>query len=256
MTGRGEGGRGTVLAVVDVQNDFCVGPLAESRYPGDPAVLREVVANTARAVAAARARGVEVVFVRFLGDPAYQGPAWRRRDARRGSRPKCLEGTWGAEFTEPLQPAEGERVFTKRACFDAFLAEGFGSHLAARGAGHLVLAGVFTDVCVDSTARTAFQKGLHLTVLRDCTTALHVPDEQILRFMSRLYDARVVAHEPVTGWARHPERWAAQEDEYEEDFEDDETEEEEAAWPAPQQRAHPSDPPTWPTTRRTADPRG
>lgn len=197
--------RGTALVVVDVQNDFCTGPLAASRYPGDPAALRTVVANTVRAVAAARDLGTEVVFVRFTGDPADQGPAWRRRDERRGRPPKCLEGSWGAEFAAPLEPAPAERVFTKRACFDAFLSAGFEDHLAGRGIGHLALAGLFTDVCVDSTARTAFQKGFHITVLGDCTTALHTPDEQILGFMRRLYGARVTAYERTAVWTRHPE---------------------------------------------------
>lgn len=197
--------RGTALVVVDVQNDFCTGPLAASRYPGDPAALRTVVANTARAVAAARAHGTEVVHVRFVGDPAHQGPAWRHRDARRDRPPKCLEGTWGAEFAAPLEPAPGERVFTKRACFDAFLCDGFERHLVGRGAGHLAFAGLFTDVCVDSTARTAFQKGFHITVLDDCTTALHTPDEQILRFMRRLYGARVTPYDRTAVWTRHPE---------------------------------------------------
>lgn len=195
----------TALVVVDVQNDFCVGPLAESRYPGEPAALARVVANTVRAVEAARAAEVEVVFVRFVGDASHQGAAWRRRDGQRGSRPKCVEGSWGAEFAAPLEPRDGEGVFTKRACFDGFLADGFGAHLAAGGVGHLAFAGVFTDVCVDSTARTAFQKGFHVTVLSDCTTALHTPDDQILRFMRRLYGARITTADPWTGWSRPPD---------------------------------------------------
>lgn len=200
----GAAGR-TALVVVDVQNDFCVGPLAVSRYPGEPAALARVVANTVRAVEAARAQGVEVVFVRFVGDPSHQGAAWRRRDGLRGSTPKCVEGSWGAEFAAPLQPVAGEGVFTKRACFDGFLAEGFGRHLAAGGVGHLAFAGVFTDVCVDSTARTAFQKGFHITVLSDCTTALHTTDDRILRFMRRLYGARITTTDPGAGWARPPD---------------------------------------------------
>ncbi|MEU6604947.1 cysteine hydrolase [Streptomyces shenzhenensis] len=196
--------RGTALVVVDVQNDFCTGPLAASRGPGDRAVLSTVLANTVRAVAAARTHGTEVVFVRFVGDPAHQGPAWRRRDERRGRPTRCLEGSWGAEFAAPLEPAAGERVFTKRACFDAFLSAGFERYLVGRGTGHLAFAGLFTDVCVDSTARTAFQKGFHITVLGDCTTALHTPDEQILGFMRRLYGARVTPHERTAAWTRHP----------------------------------------------------
>ncbi|WP_411082801.1 cysteine hydrolase family protein [Streptomyces sp. cmx-18-6] len=195
---------GTALVVVDLQNDFCAGPLAASRYPGDPARLERVTANTARAVAAARARGTEVVFVRFLGDARYQGDGWRRRDAELGKPPKCLEGSWGAEFAAGVGPERGEAVFTKRACFDAFLDEGFERHLVERGAVHLAFAGLFADVCVDSTARTAFQKGFHITVLRDCTTGLHLPDEQILAFMGRLYGARITTGDRAEVWSRRP----------------------------------------------------
>ncbi|MEU3980470.1 isochorismatase family cysteine hydrolase [Streptomyces sp. NPDC026672] len=195
----------TALVVVDVQNDFCAGPLAIARYPGDPAELAGVVANTARAVALARERDTEVVFVRFVGDPVHQRASWRRRDAARGRPPKCLEGTWGAEFPAGLGPAPGEQVFTKRACFDAFLAEGFERHLRERGVEHLALAGLFADVCVDTTARTAFQKGFHVTVLQDCTAALHTPLDQTLRFMSRVYGARVTGHDEAAVWTRSAE---------------------------------------------------
>ncbi|GGZ92344.1 cysteine hydrolase family protein [Streptomyces subrutilus] len=202
--GRTPTAEGTALVVVDLQNDFCAGPVAAARYPGDPGRLATVAERTARAVDAARAAGVEVLHVRFLGDPHHQGPSWRRRDALLGKRPKCLEGSWGAEFADALAPAPGERVFTKRACFDAFLGDGFETHLAHRAVRHLVFAGLFTDVCVDSTARTAFQKGFHVTVLEDCTAALHLPDEQILGFMSRLYGARVTTHDHVDTWSRLP----------------------------------------------------
>ncbi|WP_255254224.1 cysteine hydrolase family protein, partial [Streptomyces albidoflavus] len=83
-------------------------------------------------------------------------PAARAPRARaRGTPPKCLEGPPGAAFHRGA-PGPGERVFTKSACFDAFLSEGFEDHLRARATAHLVLAGVYADVCVDSTARTAF----------------------------------------------------------------------------------------------------
>ncbi|MFK0190908.1 cysteine hydrolase family protein [Kitasatospora sp. NPDC090308] len=181
---------GTALVVVDLQNDFCAGEVAAARFPGDPALLARAVEGSVRAVRLAREAGVEVLFVRFLGDPAYQGSAWQRRDARLGKRPKCLEGSWGAEF-HGVRPRPEEAVFTKRACFDTFQDPDFEPHLRRRGLRHLVLAGLFTDVCVDSTARTAFQRGFHLTVLRDCTTALHLADADILRFMSRVYGARI-----------------------------------------------------------------
>jgi hypothetical protein len=194
------GGEGTALVVVDLQNDFFRSAAALAKYRGDPAQLESATANAARAVAAARAHGTEVVFVRFLGDVEHQGPSWRRRDVELGKTPKCLEGSWGAEF-HPVRPEPGESVFTKRACFDAFLADGFEPHLVLRGIGHLVFAGLYTDVCVDSTARTAFQKGYHVTVLADCVASLHLPDREILRFMRLVYGAHVTTHDhPEAPW--------------------------------------------------------
>ncbi|UED85274.1 cysteine hydrolase family protein [Streptomyces profundus] len=196
-------GGGTALVVVDLQNDFCAGPSATARYGHDAATLTAVVDNAAVAVEQARAAGIEVVFVRFLGDPVHQGAAWRRRDRELGKRPKCLDGTWGATFHR-VAPAPGERVFTKLACFDAFLSEGFEPHLRERGVQRLVLAGLFADVCVDSTARTAFQKGFAITVLNDCTTSLHLPNDAVWRFMTLVYGARVMPHTDASWRALPP----------------------------------------------------
>ncbi|GAA2734281.1 cysteine hydrolase [Streptomyces nogalater] len=198
MTGAEPGG--TALVVVDLQNDFCVGPAGLARFGKDTAVLERAVAGCVRAVARAREHGVEVLFVRFVGDPRHQGAGWRLRDRTLGKRPKCLEGSWGARF-HAVVPAPGERVFTKRACFDAFLSDGFEEHLRARDVSHLVLAGLYADVCVDTTARTAFQKGWHVTVLTDCTAALHLPYDAVLRFMRLVYGARTTTADDPRVWA-------------------------------------------------------
>ncbi|WDV34295.1 cysteine hydrolase [Streptomyces sp. AD16] len=134
-----------------------------------------------------------------------RGPAGRELAPPRprpGQTPKCLEGSPGAAFHR-VAPGPGERVFTKYACFDAFLSAGFEDHLRARATAHLVLAGVYADVCVDSTARTAFQKGFHVTVVPDCTTSLHLPTPDILGFMERVYGARLLARTDPGVWS-HP----------------------------------------------------
>ncbi|MEY6569127.1 cysteine hydrolase family protein, partial [Streptomyces sp. PGLac3x] len=85
----------TVLAVVDLQRDFC-SPEAAARHGLDPALLEGVAVRTADAVDRARSAGVEVVFVRSVGDADRQGASWRHRDLARGKPPKCLEGSPGA----------------------------------------------------------------------------------------------------------------------------------------------------------------
>jgi nicotinamidase-related amidase len=188
--------RRTALLVVDMQNDFCAGDSADGgRKPGREA-LAAVVDNTRRAVRVARQAGMEVIFIRFLGDEKYQGASWRARNRRLGKRTRCREGTWGAEFHE-VRPTPDERVFTKLAHFDAFLVPGFDEYLSARGIATVVMAGLFSDVCVDSTARGAFQRGYHVTVLADCTTSLHLEPEAMLRFMGVLYGARITTGDEV-----------------------------------------------------------
>ncbi|MGV9317878.1 cysteine hydrolase family protein [Streptomyces sp. NPDC003660] len=196
------GAGGVVLVVVDLQNDFCDASAA-ARHGGDPGVLAEAAGAAAGVVEQARAAGVEVVFVRFLGDVERQGPSWRRRDRVLGKRAKCVSGSRGAEF-HGVVPAAGEVVFTKYACFDAFLVAGFERHLRERGVVRLVFAGVFTDVCVDSTARTAFQKGFEVSVLTDCTTPLHLPEPLVLSFMERVYGARLTTRADPELWAARP----------------------------------------------------
>ncbi|WP_406633361.1 cysteine hydrolase family protein [Amycolatopsis sp. WGS_07] len=190
----GSAGKPTALLVMDFQNDFCTEKGIGAGYRGDMARMTALAEHIGRVAGFARSRGVEVIFVQFIGDEKYQKPSWRHRDQALGKRPKCRSGTWGAEFFE-VAPVPGERVFRKYAHFDAFLADGFDDYLVSRGIEHLVFTGVYSDVCIDSTARTAFQKGYFVTVLADCTTGLHLQDADIIYLMRRLYGAWVVSHD-------------------------------------------------------------
>ncbi|KAM0800966.1 isocitrate dehydrogenase [Usnea florida] len=188
-------GKKTAVIVLDFQNDF-VSPKGIGAANGaDLSAMTAPIANIPRVINFARAQGIEAIFVRFLGDPQYQLPNMVQRDRAQGKPPKCLEGTWGAQFHDSVQPIAGERIFTKQACFDAFLAEGFERHLVDRGYEHLIFTGVYSDVCVDATARTGFQKGFYVTVVEDCTTALHLRTEDSLACLSKTCGARLVMHD-------------------------------------------------------------
>lgn len=52
---------------------------------------------------------------------------------------------------------------------NAFSNPGLDESLAARGIRDVVIAGALTCVCVDSTARSAHERGYRVTVLSDCT---------------------------------------------------------------------------------------
>lgn len=177
-------GKKTAVVVVDYQNDFIASTPSH--------VVSELSSTMPRLVQYARNEGNEVIFVRFLGNSSYQGPSWQCRNALFGKPEKCVEDTWGAELGSGVTPRPGERVFDKKALLDSFLVPEFSEYVSEQRFEHLVLAGLYSDVCVDATARTAFQKGLWVTVVEDCTTALHPYHNDHLKFMEKVYGARIV----------------------------------------------------------------
>ncbi|KAH1739478.1 hypothetical protein KXX09_003785 [Aspergillus fumigatus] len=178
-------GKRTAVVVVDFQNDF----VTQSK---NQSAMARVAANIPRVVEWARQARIEVIFVRFVGDDHFQGPSWRHRNQMQGRQPWCVQGTWGAEVFGSVSVQAGERVCDKKAKFDPFLSEEFAQDIAVRGFEELVVAGLYTDVCVDATVRGAFQRGLWTTLVSGCTAALHFSEEQMLAYMQRVYGSDVV----------------------------------------------------------------
>ncbi|KAE8374341.1 hypothetical protein BDV26DRAFT_44698 [Aspergillus bertholletiae] len=193
LTGPMDGlvGKKTAVVVVDYQNDFI------SAMPSH--TVSELSNTVPRLIHHARNQGNEVIFVRFLGNSSYQGPSWQHRNAMLGQTEKCVEGSWGAELGSGVTPCPGERIFDKKALFDPFLVPEFSEYVSNRRFEHLVLAGLYSDVCIDAAARTAFQKGLWVTVVADGTTSLHLNHNDHLKFMEKVYGARVGKLEALFG---------------------------------------------------------
>ena len=82
------------------------------------------------------------------------------------------EGTPGAEIVNELK-AFGDRLIEipgKRG-FNAFVQTGLDAVLSEKGIKNVVFAGAITSICVDSTARAAYEYGYRVFVLEDCTAA-------------------------------------------------------------------------------------
>lgn len=80
------------------------------------------------------------------------------------------EGDPGSETIDDLRQ-RGDRILEipgKRG-LNAFSNTELGATLEARGIEDLVLAGVVTSICIDSTGRAAAERGYRVSVLSDCT---------------------------------------------------------------------------------------
>lgn len=134
--------------------------------PDWPALARPALDNTARVLAAARDTALLVVHV---------GVAWREGapeanlSAQLFARApdRSIEGTWRAEFCDPVKPLPGEIVVYKRGV-SALAGTELDRLFRIRDVNTLVLAGVATQFVVEGTARDAVDRGYRVVVLEDC----------------------------------------------------------------------------------------
>jgi nicotinamidase-related amidase len=171
VSGAHPGLRRAALVIVDVQNDFCAPGGAAVRHAESLEAIERAVANTGLLVAYARRIGIPRIFVRSLLDNKYKLPKMLDRHRRLGLKESvCREGTWGAEFYQ-VTPTRTECVVTKHTN-DAFLYTFLEPLLRKVQARTVVLCGVYTELCIEDTVRSALQRGFHVIVPEDCTAGL------------------------------------------------------------------------------------
>ena len=135
----------TALVVIDTQ----VGMFETPGLPPVPNGER-LLENIEGLIRRAREADVAVVHVRHADGPGH--PLER--------------GTRGWETHPRVAPKDGEPVVDKETP-DAFLRTTLGEELESRGIGRLVLAGMQTEYCVDTTCRRAFGLGYDVTLAAD-----------------------------------------------------------------------------------------
>lgn len=84
-------------------------------------------------------------------------------------------GQLGVEFQPQFAPMPNEHVVEKNIP-DAFLNTGLERWLRVRGVERIVVAGVSTNISVESTVRTAGNLGFHTVVVSDATYAFEKAD--------------------------------------------------------------------------------
>jgi len=152
------------LLVIDMQNDFCAeGGFLHKERGYDVAFANAVADNITAAVSCARAAGVPVVWVRSIYDFKYLTAP---HIVKRRSEGCCMEGSWGADFFH-LRPGPNDLIIDKHH-YSAFQDTALDTALRRRGVATLVMTGVATNVCVDSTLRDGFFLGYYIALLEDC----------------------------------------------------------------------------------------
>jgi ureidoacrylate peracid hydrolase len=164
----------TAVLVIDMQNGFLhpEGSLARAGMglPDAEPAIRATEALLARA----RRSGLPVLYSRHViseGGPEMS-PQWRAAAAPAFAvEPRMLShGSWDARILDRLAPAADEFVVDKNR-YDAFLYTDLEDTVRELGAERLLVAGVLTNVCVESTVRAALERRFDVAVASDATAA-------------------------------------------------------------------------------------
>ena len=173
----------TALIVVDMQNAY-LSPGGYIDLVGfDVSGAAPVIEETAQVIAACRAAGIPVIYLQngFSSDQREAGgpsaPVWHKSNALRFMRANeayagklITHGTWDHAIVGPLAPQPGDIVVPKSR-YSGFAGTGLEQILASRRIRTVLVAGVASNVCVESTIRDAYHREFFPVMVTDATMA-------------------------------------------------------------------------------------
>ncbi|MBI2957242.1 MAG: cysteine hydrolase [Chloroflexi bacterium] len=184
--------RHTALLVIDIQNDNASprGMLASKGR--DISWVRKTLPNIKTVLEEARRLGVLVIFMRMTRskDGSHDsGPLLRLQEMSahgRGLAEYEIEGTWGNEVLDELEPRPSERQVIKYRS-SAFIGTTLDIILRSKAIRSAVAVGLVTEGCVESTVRHLIEHGYYTVVLSDCvsSSSQDMHDAALLKMSAR-----------------------------------------------------------------------
>ncbi len=169
----------TAVLLIEFQNDFttpngalhgAVKPVMESS---------NMMKNTKKVVDAAHENGITVMHAPITFQAGYNEIAKHPYGILKGvvDSTAFVKGSWGADFSADMKPEGDDIVIEGKRGLDTFCSTNLDFILRSKGIENVVIAGFLTNCCVESTMRTAYEKGFNVFTLTDCTAATS-QDEQ------------------------------------------------------------------------------
>jgi nicotinamidase-related amidase len=151
-----------VLLMLDYQNAVAKGMAAEQ------VEKRGVLKNAKACLEAARKANIPVIHV-HVGLDAQHSLRTSASKRFKGMEQQGMMrlGTPDTEFCDEVKPISGEPIVTK-GCVNPFIGTPLMELLIGRQAGELYLAGVVTNLVVESALRHAVDSGFSCNVIEDC----------------------------------------------------------------------------------------
>ena len=195
------------VLLVDVQNDFCADGGAIHREGRDLSLVQAMIPRLERFLGAARAAGVKCVWIKNVyntGPNWYLSEVWleqarRRRKGAYVQYPVCEPGEWNGDFFQ-TRPRADEAVVTKHR-YGAFESTDLDLVLRSQGIRTVIMTGIATNVCVETTARQAFLRDYYVVFTSDCTaTFTQVEHDTTLNNIDQFFGQVASAEDVLACW--------------------------------------------------------
>ena len=166
--------RKTALLLVDPYNDFLSEGGKTWTFIKPVALEVNLLDNLRASVAAARAAGIQVVFVPHRRWQAGDYEHWCHPSP---SQLKVMHGhhfargEWGGEWHPDFVPHEEDIVVAEHWGSSGFANTDLDLRLKQRGISHVILVGLLANTCIETTAKYAQELGYHVTLVKDATAA-------------------------------------------------------------------------------------
>ena len=170
----------TAIVLIEPQNDFLTPGGTMYQYIAEQLKKRNVIANLKKLLDGARGK-VKIFFVPFQafkpGFPELK-PGGPGTEGLRGIEMKMeakwgtgawLDGTPGPEIIDELKPDDTDIVVRGKLTLDAFHSTALNYLLRANEIEYVAFTGFHTNWCVESSARSAYDLGFRVIVIKDCT---------------------------------------------------------------------------------------
>ncbi len=177
----------TALIAVDMQNGFCDYDGSISKGGGDVSMQHDTIPAVRTLVEAAREHGILDIWTKqehYPDDITKTRHKITPHTLRWSAGATALRGTWDSEFVAELKDLTEttEEVVVKHR-FSAFMDTRLDTLLRMKGITTLIVTGVATTHCVETTVRDAYQKDYDVVVVSDAVGALNKPAHDASLYM-------------------------------------------------------------------------
>ncbi len=164
------------LLVVDMQNGFVSKGGSYDLLGMNTEEYRKIIPKTKELIDFCRANLIPVFFTEAIREPSgidLLTRVHRLLPVTREERlkvPICVRGTWDAKTIDEIRPEDSDHVVIKRRD-SAFQDTELRVWLQSEGINTLIICGVDTSICVETSLRDAFNIGYDVILISDATAS-------------------------------------------------------------------------------------